>query len=119
VDIWVIPATLTIKLVYPVQQFELYALGGGGAYFVNSKLDYTGTARIGGKTYNGSGSSSSNTASFGGFAGAGVNYNFISKWYVGVEGKYLWTRPSLSFAGTDVSANLYGWIVTGQVGYKF
>jgi len=118
-DLWVIPATLAVKLIYPMQQFELYALGGAGAYFVNSKFDYSGTASIGGQTYNGSGSSNSNTAAFGGFAGAGANYNFTNNWYIGAEGKYLWTRPTLSFEGTDVTANLYGWIVTGNVGYKF
>jgi len=118
-DLWVIPATLAVKLIYPIQQFELYAMGGAGAYFVNSKLSYSGTATIGGKTYNGSSSSSSNTAAFGGFAGAGGNFNFTNNWYIGAEGRYLWTRPTLSFEGTDVTANLYGWIVTGNVGYKF
>jgi len=118
-DLWVIPATLAVKLIYPIQQCELYALGGAGAYFVNSKFSYSGTATIGGQTYNGSSSSNSNTAAFGGFAGAGANFNFTNNWYIGAEGKYLWTRPTLSFEGTDVTANLYGWIVTGNVGYKF
>jgi outer membrane protein W len=118
-DLWVVPLTATVKAIYPIQQFEIYALGGIGAYFVNYKLEYDVNAKIGGKTTTASGSPSSNTATFGGYAGVGANYNFPNHWYVGAEGKYLWTRPSIGFEGNDVSVNLYGWIVTGQVGYKF
>ena len=118
-DLWIIPVTATVKVIYPIYQFEVYALGGAGAYFVNYKLEYDVNAKIGGKTATASGSPSSNTAAFGGFAGVGANYNFPNKWYVGAEGKYLWTRPNMGFEGNDVGVNLYGWIVTGQVGYKF
>jgi len=118
-DLWVVPLTLTVKAIYPIDRFEVYALGGAGAYFVNYKLEYDVNAKIGGKTTSAAGSPSSNTAAFGGYVGAGTAYNFPNGWYVGAEGKYLWTRPTIGFEGNDVSVNLYGWMVNGQVGFKF
>jgi outer membrane protein W len=109
-DLWVVPVTLALKAIYPVGKFELYALGGVGAYFANAKLDN---------------SDYSNATALGSFLGGGANLNFDrnwffdNTWFIGVEGKYLWARPSFNFRGTDVSANIDGWIVTGNIGYKF
>ena len=108
-DLIVIPVTLALKAIYPVDRFEFYALGGAGAYFAKAKLD----------------TMYSNATAFGGFLGGGVNFNFDRNWFfndtwfIGVEGKYLWARPSFSFLGTDLSASIDGWTVTGNVGYKF
>jgi len=118
-DFWVVPATLALKIIAPINQLELYALGGAGAYFANAKFDISGNATIGGTKYTGATSASSSATAFGGFLGGGANFNFTKHWYLGVEGKYLWTKPSFRFYGTDISADMAGWIATGNIGYKF
>jgi len=118
-DLWVIPVTLALKAVLPLNQFELYALGGAGAYFANGKLDVNGSVTTGGSKSSGASSVSGSATAFGGFLGCGANFNINNNWYVGAEGKYLWVKPSFSFYGTDLKPDMSGWIVTGNVGYKF
>jgi hypothetical protein len=110
-DLWAVPLTLALKAIYPIGKFELYALGGVGAYFAGAKLDN---------------SNYSNATALGGFLGGGANLNFDRNWffndtwYIGIEGKYLLARPTFNFPGTDVgTTNIDGWIVTGNIGYKF
>jgi len=118
-DLWAMPVTVSLKALYPMQQFEPYAIGGIGAYFANAKFTYNGTFTSGRASGTAAGSESANATAFGGFLGLGANFNFDQNWYIGAEGKYLWTRPSFSFYGVDIKMNMDGWIVTGNVGYKF
>ena len=100
----VVPVTATGKVLIPIGMFEPYGLFGIGAYF--TELD------VNGNTGNFSGSSE---ITYGLHAGAGVNLNFTKDMFVGLEGKYLWAKPS--FGGQDI--NLDGFITTANLGFRF
>jgi len=119
VDLWVVPITLAIKAIYPVNRFEFYGLGGIGAYFTHAKVAYSGSISQGSTTLSGSGTINSDATAFGGFLGGGANLNFDQNWYIGVEGKYLWAKPSFNIMDTHLNVNMEGWVVTGNVGFKF
>jgi outer membrane protein W len=65
------------------------------------------------------GSDSHSATSFGGFLGAGANLNLDQNWFVGLEGKYLWTKPQFSFVGQNIDVAFDGWILTGNLGFRF
>jgi opacity protein-like surface antigen len=100
----VVPVTLTGKVLFPFGPIEPYGEFGIGGYI--TKADVSGT--IG----NFSGSTK---GTFGLHAGAGVNYNLTQTVFLGVEGRYLWAKPS--FGGEDIK--LDGFTVTGNLGYRF
>lgn len=106
VDIDVMPVTLALKGIIPMDRFELYGIGGIGAYFVWTKGRYGGF------------SESDSDVLFGGFAGLGMNYNFSPTAYVGLEGKYLWTSDA-SFSAAHVKYKLDGIIATLNLGFRF
>ena len=118
-DIWTVPVTVAVKALYPLHKFEPYVMGGVGVYFANAKFNYSGTFTSGGSTGTASGSATASSTVFGGFLGAGVNYNIGKNWYIGAEGKYLLARPSFTFYGVDLKASMDGWQVTGNIGYRF
>jgi len=84
----VVPVTLTLKGIYPIDKWELFVLGGIGGYFVFGDLK----AKIKTKDLSISGTSNETDTIFGGHLGLGVHYNITPTLFVGVEGKYLWTR---------------------------
>lgn len=100
----VVPVTATAKFLVPIGAFEPYGLFGIGAYFTD--LD------VSGNTGNFSGSSE---ITYGLHAGAGVNFNFGDAMFVGLEGKYLWAKPS--FGGQDIK--LDGFLTTADIGFRF
>ncbi|MBU0483616.1 MAG: porin family protein [Proteobacteria bacterium] len=100
----VVPVTLSGKVLLPLGMFEPYGLLGVGAYITD--LD------VSGNTGNFSGSSET---SFGLHAGGGVNLNFNKEMFVGLEGKYLWSKPS--FGGQDI--DLDGFITTVNLGFRY
>jgi outer membrane protein W len=106
-DIYTIPLTLALKAIYPIDQWEIYAIGGAGAYFCNAKVNYSG------------GSPDNSATAFGGFLGAGFNYNMDRNWFLGVEGKYLWVKPEFTFFNVKDSVAIDGWTVTGNLGFRF
>jgi outer membrane protein W len=114
-SIYVIPLTVAVKAIYPVDNWELYGIGGMGAYFCNGKADANGTA--GGGAFAGSGSS--NATAFGGFLGAGATMNIDRSWFIGLEGKYVWAKPGFDFLGEKIDVDFGGWVVTGNVGFRF
>jgi outer membrane protein W len=115
--VYAIPLTAAIKGIVPIdKQFELYGLAGGGAYFVHG----TGTISVLGS----SASVWDSTAVWGGFLGAGVNYNITPRVFVGLEGKYLWTSTTTlrgSIVGVPVSENfkIQGVLGTANLGVRF
>lgn len=126
-DIRTIPLTLALKAIYPFDdRFEIYALGGLGAYFANAKLDLNGTVTTSKGTPNSS-SYNCTTTKVGGFLGAGANLNFDNNWFIGAEGKYLWVGSSFDFTfegnnwteRQSIQLNMSGLIVTGNVGHRF
>jgi outer membrane protein W len=100
----VVPVTATGKVLFPIGVFEPYGLFGIGAYFTD--LD------VSGNTGNFSGSSE---ITYGLHAGGGVNLNFGNEMFAGLEGKYLWAKPS--FGGQDIK--LDGFITTANIGFRF
>ncbi len=100
----VVPVVLTGKLLLPVGPIEPYGEFGVGAYFTN--LDISGT------TSNFSGSTQ---VTYGLHAGAGVNINLTNYFFIGAEGRYLWSKPS--FGGQDIK--LDGFTATGNLGIRF
>lgn len=100
----VVPVTATAKVLAPLGPVEPYGEFGIGAYF--SRLELDGNL--------GAFSGSSDTT-YGLHAGAGVNVNVADNVFLGVEGRYLWAKPS--FGGQDVKLN--GFTVTGDLGYRF
>jgi opacity protein-like surface antigen len=100
----VVPVTLTAKGLVPIGPIEPYGEFGIGAYI--TKFDVSGNL--------GNFSSSSKTA-FGLHAGAGVNFNITQNVFLGVEGRYLWAKPSIG--GQDIK--LDGFTVTADLGFRF
>jgi outer membrane protein W len=104
----VMPLTVAIKGIIPVDKFEIYGIGGIGAYFVWADEKLNGI------------SFSDEDILFGGFLGAGINYNMTPAALLGLEGKYLWTdKTDLSDSGWRQKHKLDGWIVTVNVGFRF
>jgi opacity protein-like surface antigen len=100
----VVPVTLSAKGLFPMGPVEPYGEFGIGAYI--TKFDISGNL--------GSFSGSSKTA-FGLHAGAGVNFNIAGNTFLGVEGRYLWAKPS--FGGQDIK--LDGFTLTADLGFRF
>jgi opacity protein-like surface antigen len=101
----VVPVVLTAKGLLPLGSVvEPYGEFGIGAYI--TKLDVTvADARVSG----------SSKTTVGLHAGAGVNFNLSQNLFLGVEGRYLWAKPS--FGGADVK--LDGFTLTGDLGFRF
>ncbi len=100
----VVPVVATAKVCIPLGIFEPYGLAGIGAYFTD--LDVNGTT----DNFHGS-----TKVTYGLHAGAGFNINFANNVFAGLEGKYLWARPS--YGGQDVK--LDGFVTTVDVGVRF
>ena len=106
----VVPLTVGFKGLIPVDKFEFYAIGGAGAYFLATDVDDSDNFRR---------HRDSNTDSetlFGGFLGLGATFNFTPRFFVGVEGKYLWTTTT-TVINADV--NLTGIQATANIGFRF
>jgi outer membrane protein W len=100
----VVPVVATGKVILPLGKFEPYGEFGVGAYF--TELDVSGT------TENFHGSSK---ITYGLHAGAGFNVNVTDRVFVGLEGRYLWAKPS--FGGQDIK--LDGFTTTANLGFRF
>jgi opacity protein-like surface antigen len=85
-NMYAIPLTVTLKGILPLGRLDLYGLAGGGGYYVHASGTFTSSA---GRT-----SGSGDTVVAGGFLGAGIAYNFTREFFLGLEGKYLWTSDA-------------------------
>lgn len=85
-NMYAIPLTIALKPILPVGPFDFYGLAGGGGYYVHAD----GTLA----TRSGRISGSADTAVGGGFLGAGLSLNLSKQFFLGVEGKYLWTSKT-------------------------
>ena len=120
VTVDVIPVVLTFKGIIPVNKFDFFGLGGIGVYHVSG--DVKSTVSVGGSSTESS-TSDTNTI-FGVHAGLGFHYNFSPRWFLGAEGKYLWTSETdlkNTVNGVPVGAkfNLNGILATGVIGFYF
>lgn len=104
----VMPLTVAVKGIIPADKFEIYGLGGLGAYFLWADEKLNGIKF------------SDEDILFGGFLGGGISYNVTPAAFVGLEGKYLWTdKASLSDWIWRQKHKLDGWIATFNVGFRF
>lgn len=100
----VVPVVLTGKLLAQLGPVEPYAAGGIGAYLTEFDADAS-LGNINGNT----------KVTYGLHAGAGINFNIAPWFFLGAEGRYLWTEPK--FGGQDIK--LDGFTVTGDIGFRF
>ena len=108
----VIPITLNLKGIYPIDKLDLYALGGVGLYRTKAKVDgiVDSVAVSESKTKN----------AFGFQLGVGADYNFMPNVFAGLEFKYLWAKPKFTFSnGDEYKAKIDGMQITANIGYRF
>lgn len=114
-EITAIPLTLTAKGTYPTKYVEPYVLGGIGLYFVSVESDLS----IGFFEF----SLDDDDTVFGFHLGLDANFNITERLFIGVEGKYLWAEAEFedSVLGipVELDADLEGFTVTGNVGFRF
>jgi opacity protein-like surface antigen len=111
-DLDIFPFALTFKGILPFDRWELYGLAGIGAYYARAQVD--GTATVNNLFYRASAKDSDTAAGF--TIGLGFIYNIAPSWFLGAEGKYLFTSDVTLF-GADVDLN--GVIATGVIGVRF
>ena len=115
-EIRAIPITLTAKGVLPLRNVDLFAAAGAGLYFVRAEVFAT-------QQTVGSDSFDDDDIVFGFHGGLGAHFNVTQNIFIGMEGKYLWTRPE--FEGTilekrpEFDADLDGFTITTNIGYRF
>jgi opacity protein-like surface antigen len=115
-NIYSIPLTITLKAILPLGRLDLYGLAGGGGYYLHAN----GTV----DTSFGRRSGAMDAAVAGGFLGAGIAYNFTREFFLGLEGKYLWTSNAdfdIHTAGEQVDTNfrIEGVQATVNLGFRF
>jgi hypothetical protein len=111
-DFNVVPATAAFKVIIPIGIFELYGIGGGGAYFLWTDTKVSTDNRTSGSSGN------YNQTLWGGFAGAGASIKIAPNVFLGLEGKYLWTS-ALKINDIDTNINLNGILATFNIGFLF
>jgi outer membrane protein W len=107
-EFFVIPVTLNLKYIYPLESFEPYIEGGGGIYVGDAELSGGGIEL------------SDRYTNVGGFLGAGVNINITESIFIGVEGRYLWVAEhNFELGETIQSVEMDGYTATANIGYRF
>ena len=103
-----IPVLLNIKGVIPIAKGEIYALAGGGFYTVTCKASANGITV------------EDTDTPFGWQVGIGGNYNLSETVFLGLEGKYLWVKPTFGIPGvTFGGVHLDGIQATANIGYRW
>ncbi|MBF0226073.1 MAG: porin family protein [Desulfobacterales bacterium] len=103
----VIPVVANAKVLLPLGPIEPYGEFGIGAYFTNFDID--------GHFSKLSDSSDSSDVTYGLHAGVGINFNITDNLFLGIDGRYLWAKPS--YGGVDIA--LDGFIVTAALGIRY
>jgi len=80
----VYPATFTLKAILPYNKWEFFGFAGGGVYLVYIPYYYEDSDHHHYDHYD-------YDVIFGGYLGAGIQYNITPRIFAGLEGKYLWT----------------------------
>ncbi len=111
-DFNLVPLTGALRAVIPLGAFELYGLGGGGAYFLWTD------SRVSTGNQSSSSSDKYNQTLAGGFLGAGASIKISPTVFLGLEGKYLWTT-NLTLDNLETDINLNGIQATLNLGFLF
>jgi outer membrane protein W len=115
-QIHVMPLTVSIKGIVPVDKWEFYGLGGVGAYMIYGELKEKVT--VGNVRYRTSGDDTD--IILGTHLGVGVNYNITPRFFVGGEGKYVWTgKARLDDDSLITKFKLNGILATAAIGFRF
>ncbi len=121
-NIDVFPVTFTLKAILPYKKWEFFGLGGVGVYIV-SRDNNDDHHYYYGHDYHHDDDDYDYDAVFGGYLGAGINYNITPKIFVGVEGKYLWTdKVKIEYEGSGAPRaefRMDGVIATAVIGFRF
>ena len=91
---------LNATLMIPAGAFVPYVEGGGGYYFTHIKESS-------------SASNYKDDTSFGYHAGAGLNWFFTKDYYIGLGGRYIWTKTN------DLNIRLDGVLADVNLGIRF
>jgi outer membrane protein W len=100
----VVPLIVTAKGLVQLGKFEPYGEFGIGAYF--TKFEVNGNL---GSLDNDS------EITYGLHAGVGANFNITDTMFLGVEGRYLWAKPSYGGQGIPLD----GFTATIALGFRF
>jgi hypothetical protein len=111
-DLYAVPLTLALKAIIPIDNFELYGIGGGGAYFSQADLRVSNSYRY--YDYD----NYYNQTLVGGFLGLGASFKITPKFFIGLEGKYLWTS-TVTINDLDTDINFNGFLGTINFGFLF
>lgn len=117
VKLSVVPITVTAKVVFPSDGVEVFGGVGFGFYMADFKSSVRGSS-LGSFTFK------DDDTAFGAHFVAGANFNVSKQWYVGFEGKYIFTtdvRFEQTVSGTPIIAegDMDGMLATFVVGYRF
>ncbi len=109
-DVW--DFTLTLKGIIPYGKWEFFGLGGGGIYSVSAPYNFNGYYHYSYPYYY-----NDYDYIWGGYLGGGIHYNITRQFFLGVEGKYLWTEQA-SFSGIN-GFKLDGIFSNAVIGFRF
>ena len=107
----------TLKYHVPFSVGDFYA--GVGIDWLSAAVDYTISIPGDSLSY-----TDSDWFIFGGHLEAGLNFNLGERWFLGFEGKYLFTTDA-SFSDVDqgvpwsTDRDLTGYFLFGQIGYRY
>lgn len=85
----VVPLTLSVKLIRPVGKWDIFGIGGIGAYIISEDIKVNGSVN----GWSGKASFDDMSTTYGFHLGTGFHYNLTSSLFIGAEGKYTWVRP--------------------------
>jgi len=110
IDVW--PFTLTLKAILPYQKWDFFGLAGGGIYSVSAPYNVNGYNHYPYPYYY-----NDYDYIWGGYLGGGIHYNITKRFFLGVEGKYLWTEQA-KFSGIN-GFKLDGLFSNAVIGFRF
>jgi outer membrane protein W len=110
IDVW--PFTLTLKAILPYGKWDFFGLAGGGIYSVSVPYNANGYYHYSYPYYY-----NDYDYIWGGYLGAGLQYNITKSIFLGLEAKYLWTEPAkfTSYEGFKLD----GIISNAVIGLRF
>jgi opacity protein-like surface antigen len=116
-SIGVAPITLSLKGAFTAGNTEFYGGGGIGGYFLVFNSDITASNL-------GSFSVDDDDVALGAHVLAGVNFNITERFFIGVDGRYVWTdtvtiNKRVADIPIEYSGDLNGFTVNLAVGFRF
>jgi opacity protein-like surface antigen len=116
-SIGIAPITLSLKGAFTAGNAEFYGGGGIGGYLLVFNSDITASNL-------GSFSVDDDDVALGAHVLAGVNFNITERFFIGVDGRYIWTdtvtiNKRVADIPIEYSGDLNGFTVNLAVGFRF